>query len=551
MKKLAIAIVALLAVAALAYHYRLELMLAAAPRIADLRDPIDANREVVWSQGPATADKPPAQRPPNIIVIVADDMGFNDVSFYNGGAADGTLQTPNIDSIGHDGVAFTNGYSANAVCAPSRASIMTGRYSTRFGFEFTPFFKIGVSIFETMSENDPSPLKLIVHRKEADAMKPLEENGMPPSEVTVAEVLKSAGYQTAHIGKWHLGGIGDMRPEKQGFDDSLYLSGISYLPADSPDVVNSKQDFDPIDKMVWASARYSTQFNGSHPFKPAGYITDYYTDEAIKVIEANRNRPFFLYLAHWGIHNPLQAKKEDYDALSHITDHPLRVYAAMITALDRGVGRVLDALKANGIADNTLVIFTSDNGGAGYLGLPEINKPYRGWKLTLFEGGTHVPFFARWPGHIAPGTRYDKPVEHIDILPTVAAAGGAKLPDDRIIDGVDVLPFVRGERTDVPHETLFWREGYHQAVLHDGWKLIVSGVPDRKWLFHLTDNPTEHEDLAARHPEIVAQLQALLDAHNAEQAAPMWPSVIESPQLIDKTGAEAYVPGDDYVYWPN
>jgi arylsulfatase A-like enzyme len=551
MKKFAIAIVVLLAVAALAYHYRLELMLAAAPRIADLRDPIDANREVVWSQGPATADKPKAERPPNIIVIVADDMGFNDVSFYNGGAADGTLQTPNIDSIGHDGVAFTNGYSANAVCAPSRASIMTGRYSTRFGFEFTPFFKIGVSIFETMSEQDPSPLKLIVHRKEAGAMKPLEENGMPPSEVTVAEVLKSAGYQTAHIGKWHLGGVGDMRPEKQGFDDSLYLSGISYLPSDSPDVVNSKQDFDPVDKMVWASARYSTQFNGSHPFVPKGYITDYYTDEAIKVIEANRNRPFFLYLAHWGIHNPLQAKREDYDALSHITDHRLRVYAAMITALDRGVGRVLDALKAHGIADNTLVIFTSDNGGAGYLGLPDINKPYRGWKLTLFEGGTHVPFFARWPGHIAPGTRYDKPVEHIDILPTVAAAGGAKLPDDRIIDGVDVLPFVRGERTDAPHETLFWREGYHQAVLHDGWKLIVSGVPDRKWLFHLTDNPTEHQDLAAQHPEIVAQLRALLDAHNAEQAAPMWPSVIESPQLIDKTGAEAYAPGDDYVYWPN
>ena len=494
---------------------------------------------------------PPAQRPPNIVVIVADDMGFNDVSFYNGGAADGSLQTPRIDSIGRDGVAFTNGYSANAVCAPSRASIMTGRYSTRFGFEFTPFFKIGVSIFETMSERDPSPLKLIVHRKEADAMRPLEENGMPPSEVTVAEVLKSAGYQTAHIGKWHLGGIGDMRPEKQGFDDSLYLSGISYLPPDSPDVVNAKQDFDPIDKMVWASMRYSTQFNGSHPFAPKGYITDYYTDEAVKVIEANRNRPFFLYLAHWGIHNPLQAKKEDYDALGRIQDHRLRVYAAMITALDRGVGRVLDALQANGLADNTLVIFTSDNGGAGYLGLPDINKPYRGWKLTLFEGGTHVPFFARWPGHIAPGTRYDMPVEHIDILPTAAAAAGAKLPDDRIIDGVDVLPFVRGERTGAPHETLFWREGYHQAVLHDGWKLIVSGVPDRKWLFHLTDNPTEHQDLAAARPEIVAQLQALLDAHNAEQAAPMWPSVIESPQLIDKTGAQPYVEGDDYIYWPN
>ena len=157
MKKLAIAVVVLLGIAAIAYHYRLELMLAAAPRIADLRDPIEPNREVVWSQGPATAALPPAERAPNIIVIVADDMGFNDVSFYNGGAADGSLQTPRIDSIARDGVAFTNGYSANAVCAPSRASIMTGRYSTRFGFEFTPFFKIGVSIFETMARTRSEP----------------------------------------------------------------------------------------------------------------------------------------------------------------------------------------------------------------------------------------------------------------------------------------------------------------------------------------------------------------------------------------------------------
>ncbi|HTK99000.1 MAG TPA: sulfatase-like hydrolase/transferase [Pseudomonadales bacterium] len=553
MKKFALAIVVLSGIVAIGYHYRLELMLSAAPRIDDLRAPIDSNREVVWSQGPDTATAPPAERPPNVVVIVADDMGFNDVSFYNGGAADGSLQTPHIDSIGRDGVAFSNGYAANAVCAPSRASIMTGRYSTRFGFEFTPFFKIGVSIFEAMAERDPSPLKLIVHRKEADAMKPLEENGMPPSEITVAEVLKTAGYQTAHIGKWHLGGIGDMRPEKQGFDDSLYLSGISYLPADSPNVENATQDFDPIDRMVWASMRYSTQFNGGHPFAPKGYLTDYYTDEAVKVIEANRNQPFFLYLAHWGIHNPLQAKKEDYDALSHIQDHRMRVYAAMITALDRGVGRVLDALRTNGLADNTLVIFTSDNGGAGYLGLPDINKPYRGWKLTLFEGGTHVPFFARWPGHIAPGTHYDMPVGHVDILPTVAAAAGATLSADpaHAIDGVDVLPFVRGERTGAPHETLFWREGYHQAVLHDGWKLIESRRPDRKWLFHLTENPTEHEDVAAANPKVVAQLQALLDAHNAEQAPPMWPSVIESPQLIDKTGAQPYVEGDDYTYWPN
>ena len=223
----------------------------------------------------------------------------------------------------------------------------------------------------------------------------------------------------------------------------------------------------------------------------------------------------------------------------------------MIAALDRGVGRVLDALDANGLTNNTLVIFTSDNGGASYLGLPNVNKPYRGWKLTLFEGGTHVPFFAKWPGHIAPGMRYDAPVGHIDIFATATAAAGAKLPDDRIIDGVDLLPYVNGTRDGQPHDTLFWREGYYQAVLHDGWKMIVTERPKTTWLFHLGDDPTEQHNVAAAEPEIVAQLHKLLDEHNAEQASPMWPCVIESPVLIDKTSAEAYVAGDEYSYWPN
>jgi len=551
MRKLAIGMLVMLVLGFLGYQKRLEILLAAAPLIADLTDPIGPHRSVSWSQGPATATLPPAERPPNIVVILADDMGFNDVSFYGGGAADGSLMTPRIDSIAHDGVAFTNGYSANAVCAPSRASIMSGRYSTRFGFEYTPFFKIGVTISEMMAEASPSPLKPVIHREAAAAMRPMSELGMPASEMTIAEVLKSVGYQTAHIGKWHLGGTEGMRPEDQGFDDSLYMSGAAYLPEDSPDVVNAKQDFDPIDRMVWASARYSAQFNGSPTFQPEGYLTDYYTDEAVRVIEANRNRPFFLYLAHWGIHNPLQAKKADYDALAHIQDHRLRVYAAMIRALDRGVGRVLDALEANGLTDNTLVVFTSDNGGAGYLGLPNINQPYRGWKLTLFEGGTHVPFFIRWPARLSAGSTFEAPIAHMDIFATAAAAAGATLPTDRVIDGVDVLPYVTGQREGVPHRTLFWRQGYHQVVLHDGWKLIVSGIPDKRWLFDLGEDPTERNDLAAQRPDRVAELQALLDAHNAEQAEPMWPSVIESPQLIDKTAAEPYVEGDEYTYWPN
>ena len=551
MRKFAIFLGFVAVVVFVGYQYRLELLMTGVPIVASILDPIGPNQPVQWSQGPQFAEVPPGARPPNIIVILADDMGFNDVSYYNGGAADGGLQTPNIDSIAHAGVAFTNGYAGNAVCAPSRASILSGRYSTRFGFEYTPFFKVGVTIIDWLNAGNSSPLRPLIDHEQADAIPPISDLGMPGSEITMAEMLKSAGYQTAHIGKWHLGSVDGMRAEDQGFDDSLNMSSGLYLPEHSPDVVNAKQEFDALDKMIWTVMRYSAQFNGGAQFEPNGYLTDYYSDEAIKVIEANKHRPFFLYLAHWGIHSPLQAKKQDYDALAHIEDHRLRVYAAMIRALDRGVGRVLDALRDNGLQDNTLVIFTSDNGGAGYLGLPDVNKPYRGWKLTLFEGGTHVPYFARWPAKIEPGTRFEHPVGHIDIFATAAAAARTTLPDDRVIDGVDLMPYVTGQRVEPPHRTLFWRQGYYQVVLHDGWKLMVSEKPDTKWLYNLREDPTEQNNLAAAMSSRVEVLQTLLEEHNQAQAEPRWPSVIQMPVLVDKTGAEDYVDGDEYIYWPN
>ena len=556
MKKIAL-IVAVAAILALAgYFYRLELLMMAAPVIADFRDPIAPHRAVAWRRGPAQPTAPPDQRPPNIVVILADDLGFNDVSFYSGAVtADGASTTPNIDSIARSGVAFANGYAANAVCAPSRAAIMTGRHSTRFGFEYTPFYRIGVTIFDWMLQRDPPPLPTLIHHDRLPALPEMAALGMPNGEITVAELLKTAGYQTAHIGKWHLGGAADMRAEDQGFDDSLNMASGLYLPEDSDDVVNAKLDFSSIDKMVWTSMRYAATFNGTELFAPDGYLTDYYTDEAVQVIEANRHRPFFLYLAHWAPHTPLQASREDYAAVSHIEDHTARVYAAMIRALDRGVGRVLAALRDNGIDDNTLVIFTSDNGGAGYLGLPDVNQPYRGWKLTLFEGGIHVPFFMRWPAALAAGTSYEHPVAHIDVFATAAAAAGAELPDDRIIDGVDLLPYLADASLGRPHETLFWREGHHQAVRHGDWKLVVSrqhaSEQSKHWLFDLANDPTERANLAAQQPQRVAELLALLYDHNAAQAAPLWPSLIESPQLIDKTEADAYAPGDEYIYWPN
>lgn len=550
MKKILASIVVIVLIsAATAWQYRLELLVNVVPNIVKSLNPIQPNVPTNWSVGPATASLSPSERPPNIILILADDMGFNDISLYNGGAADGSLQTPNIDAIAQDGVSFTNGYAANAICAPSRASIMTGRYSTRFGFEFTPVFPILATIAQWGQDINPTPLLAQIDHATADTMPPMDELKLPDSEITIAETLKDAGYYTAHIGKWHLGNSSG--PQKQGFDDSLYMKGIAYLPPDHPNVVNAKREDDTIERMVWAVATYENQFNNGESFQPDGYLTDYYTNEAVKVIENNQHRPFFLYLAHWGIHNPLQATRDDYDKFSHIQDHSLRVYASMIHAMDRSVGKITEKLEELGLSDNTMIVFTSDNGGANYIALPDVNHPYRGWKLTHFEGGTHVPFMAKWPAQIEAGSTMENPVHHVDLFHTFAAAAATKVPSDIVYDGVDLVPFIKNEVAGKPHETLFWRQGHHQTVLHNGWKLIRTGKPEGRWLFNLAEDPTEQVNLAASEPERLVELESLLAAHNAEQAEPLWPSFLNSAQLIDKHVGQPYEEGDEYVYWPN
>lgn len=347
-----------------------------------------------------------------------------------------------------------------------------------------------------------------------------------------------------------------MRPDTQGFDDSLLMRSVLHLPEDDPNVVNAKLAFDPIDRFLWANGGFANSFNSDHAnsFAPGGYLSDYWTDESIKVIKANKNRPFFLYLAHWGIHTPLQATREDYDAVGDIKPHRKRVYAAMVRALDRSVGRILDTLKEQGLEENTIVVFTSDNGGPSYVGLPDINAPYRGWKITMFEGGIRVPLFIKWPQKIAPGTLVDTPVAHIDMAPTLAAGAGASLPNDVDIDGFDLLPLVTGSTKDLNRETLFWQSGHYQVVRHGDWKLQVNDRPTdgmHKWLFNLKIDPTEQSNLVKSHPEKVAALEQLLTEHQAASVGPLWQSSAQLPVMIDKTLAEQYVPGDEYIYTPN
>lgn len=518
--------------------------------MADWRTPVGANQPLPFETGPEQPASLP--RSPNIVFILADDMGYNDITFH-GGVAGGSVATPNIDAIAYEGLHFTQGYAAHGTCAPSRAAILSGRYGTRFGFEFTPTPDMMAPVIERLHDGNPEnihPLYIPERQQETSAL-PFEAMGMPESEITLADLLSSQGYHSIHIGKWHLGHSRGSAPIDQGFAESLNMASGLYLPVEHPDAVNARQAFDPIDRFFWANFRHAVNWNEGPRFRPDGYLTDYFTDAAVQAIEANRHRPFFLYLSHWAPHTPLQALRADYEALDHIEDHTERVYAAMIVALDRSVGRVLDALREHGLENDTLVIFTSDNGGAGYLGLPEINAPFRGWKITFFEGGIRVPLFMRWPGVIAAGSQYDRPVHHFDIYGTAAAAAGAAMPDDRRMDGVDLLPYVFGERKGDPHEALFWRAGHYQVVLADGWKLQRAQRPERNWLFHLETDPTEEQDLAAQRPDKVAALLRLLAVHNAEQAEPLWSAVAELPIFIDKHLAESQDPSDEYVYVPN
>jgi arylsulfatase A-like enzyme len=393
----------------------------------------------------------------------------------------------------------------------------------------------------------------IYHADREKDLIPYETMGLPRSEITMAKLLKGQGYRTLHVGKWHLGDAPEFRAYEHGFDESLSFPHASslYLPEKDPNVVNAQQSFDIIDRFQWAAGSFGMRFNNSELFKPKRYVTDYVTDEAEKAIEANRNQPFFLYLAYTAPHTPLQATKEDYEALSHIEDHTLRVYAAMVRNLDRNIGRLMKTLKDKGLDDNTLVIFTSDNGGAHYVGLDGLNKPYRGWKATFFEGGIRVPMFMRWPAGIPKGVKPQLPVNHMDIFSTVAAATGTKLPTDRPMDGINLLPQLAKPTEKGPERSLFWRTDSYRVIRKGDWKLQVTQNPRKDWLYNLAADPTEQTNLAAKEPERVALLKKELEAFNATQVKPSWPSMAEAAIAIDKHLRQPTMPSDEYVYYGN
>lgn len=489
---------------------------------------------------PAEAAEP---KPPNVIVIVADDLGHYDLSI----AGNPLVNTPNIDSIGRGGVRFATGYAADAVCAPSRAGLLTGRYPQRYGFEYLPYLAGFQQVRDGTYGTDRYPSVVLPLTPP-----PPEKNGLPVTETTLAELLKARGYRTAAIGKWHLGYTAPLTPTDRGFDEFVGVLGGSSLYArqDDPDMASARLPWSTIDNYLWDTRTASIQRDGKNgPLK--GYMTDVLADEAVAFIERSKDEPFFVYLAFTAPHNPLQAPKTIYDRLSHIKDERTRVYYAMIESMDAAVGRVLAALDRAGVADNTIIVFTSDNGGASYHEIPTENLPYRGWKTTYFEGGINVPFLMRWPARLTGGQTTHGVVSALDIVPTIAAAAGAPLPKDREYDGRNLLPVLTGAAAnDLDERTLLWRKEDYRAIRHGRWKLQTARFPDRVWLYDLATDPTERHNLAERMPEKVRELQALYAEGEKVFAPPTWTPTGRSRIDIDGYSPNA---GDDidHVYWAN
>ena len=406
---------------------------------------------------------------PNIIFIVGDDCGYNEFSF-NGGK----IPTPRIDSIAKGGVTLTHGYVTSAVCSPSRAGLLTGRYQERFGF-------LG---------NLP--------------LKNLEVTGVPLDETMLPAVLKPAGYRTIAVGKWHLGWDPKFHPCARGFDDFYgFISGSrSYFPMAKPELHNALM----LDRKIVPGPENFT------------YTTDEFGDRAGAYIDRYKDQPFFLYLAFNATHSPKDTLPEDMEKAGGGNKVAAKI-AAMTIAPDRNVGKVLDALDRNQLAENTLVVFLSDNGGQEQ----HDNKPLRGFKHDVYEGGIHVPFVMRWPKVLPAGVKYERPVISLDLFATSLAIAGLPMPSEKPLDGVNLIPFLTGKDTGRPHESLYFMFGRGWAVRDGDMKLVLNG--DRKGppeLFDLASDLSEKNDLAASQPETVARLRALFDKWNAQNKPSIW-----------------------------
>lgn len=418
----------------------------------------------------AAAPLAAAEAKPNIVLIVGDDLGYADLGSYGGKE----IPTPHLDSIARNGVRFTDGYVSCPYCSPTRAGLMTGRYQTHFGHEFNP----------------------------GPAEQAVENFGLPLTETAMPKRLKDLGYKTGMFGKWHLGYKPAYHPQQRGFDEYFgFLGGAhSYIDAEA----------DPRNPI----------YRGTATVPKVDYTTDQFAAEAAGFIECNKANPFFVYLPFNAVHNPLQAPKKYEDRFTgKIADPRRKTFAAMLSAMDDGVGLILKTLEKHKLTGKTLLVFHSDNGGPTAANTSK-NDPLRGFKAQVYEGGIRVPFLMQWPGRIPKGKVYSNPVIALDLLPTlVAAAGGAPAADWKL-DGVNLLPFLNGKDKGAPHAQLFWRFGQQWAMREGDWKLMsMGGAPA---LYNLKSDIGESKDLSHSESARTEKMGAAWEAWNRNNLPARW-----------------------------
>lgn len=404
---------------------------------------------------------------PNIVLILADDLGYGSLGAYG----EKEIPTPNIDSIAKNGAKMTDGYVSCPICAPTRAGLLTGRYQQRFGFE-----------------HNPGP------ERQAN-----DKFGLPIAETTIAEVLKKNGYRTGMFGKWHLGYKPELQPTARGFDEFYgFLSGArSYFPNQRTDSI----------------------LRGTQRVPDPAYLTEALAQEAVAFMGQKSEKPFFVYLPFNAVHAPMEAPAKYTDPFSELTG-TRRTFAGMQAGLDAAVGKVLDAIKKQGIEKNTVVFFLSDNGGPTQQ-TTSSNKPLRGVKGQMYEGGIRIPFMVQWQGKVKPGTVVPDPCFSLDIFPTVLEiAGISKEEGKEKLDGRSLIPVLQGSQSAKSPRAIFWRMGAQYAVRFGDWKMV--STRRRVELFNLKSDVAESNDLSTEEPQKLKELQSLYLAWNKDNITALW-----------------------------
>lgn len=400
----------------------------------------------------------------NIVLILVDDLGVGELGCYG----HASIPTPSIDALASDGVRFTQAYAASCIGSPSRVGMLTGRYPARYGNDFNP----GTAV-------DP-------------------DFGFNLDEVLISQVVKDAGYTTGMIGKWFGGMTTNYHPLNRGFDEFFGFLGGSHSYTD---IRNPSRD--PIRR-----GREVVE-------KEDEYLTDAFTREAMSFIDRHRNSPFFLYLSYSALHSPLQAPGKYTDRFRNIADTDRRTFAGMLASVDDGVGQIVKKLRDLKLDERTLVIFLSSNGGPTSQ-TTSSNEPLRGQKSTLYEGGIRIPLILWMPTRISANRTIEDPVIATDVAPTIAFVAGGKMPIDRTIDGVNILPLARGENVAPPHEAIYWRLGDLWAVRKGKFKLMQRSLMGKAQLFDLLANPGETEPVNERFPDVEKDLLQLHEAWDSQ-----------------------------------